>query len=243
MTTLVKIAIALIIALFLSSCGFDIQIGDFGSGEKGNGNVVTETRPITQDFTKISAAEGLQVYVTQADEFMIKVEADDNIIDLIRTDIEAGKLRIHAEKNIGRATKKIMVFLPEISALTASSGAQLKSENALKTNDLMVDGSSGANLSLELTAQELEIDASSGAHLEIEGEADNAVIDVSSGGQIDAKNLVTNTCMADASSGGNMQIFVNKSLEAEASSGGHISYTGDANVKHNKMVSGSISNY
>ena len=107
MTALARIAIALVVSIFLSSCGFDIQIGDFGTGKKGNGNVVTDTRVISDEFTRISASEGLMVYVTQAEDFAIEVEGDDNIIELIRTDIKNGKLRIHAEENIGKATKNI----------------------------------------------------------------------------------------------------------------------------------------
>ncbi|MEO0473172.1 MAG: DUF2807 domain-containing protein, partial [Bacteroidota bacterium] len=46
---------------------------------------------------------------------------DSKLIDLIGTDIKNGKLRIHAIENIGRATKKIYVSLPEVTALESSS--------------------------------------------------------------------------------------------------------------------------
>ena len=243
MTTLARIAIALVVSIFLSSCGFDIQIGDFGTGKKGNGNVVTDTRTISDDFTKVSASEGLMVYVTQADEFSIEVEADDNIIDLISTDIKNGKLRIHAEENIGSATKNIYVSLPKITELHASSGSHLETKNIVNSNELTIDGSSGAILDIELIAQELEIDASSGANLDIDGKADNANVEVSSGGNINAKDLEARTCTAEANSGGNVKIQVSKSLMADASSGGNISYSGDPTVEKKKSVSGSVHKY
>ncbi len=243
MTTLARIAIALVVSLFLSSCGFDIHIGDFGTGKKGNGNVVTDTRGVSDEFTRVSASEGLMVYVTQSDDFAIEVEADENIIDLIRTDIKNGKLRIHAEENIGRATKNIYVSLPKITELHASSGSHLETKNTVRSNELTVDGSSGAILDVDLIAQELEIDASSGANLGIAGTANNADVDVSSGGNINAKDLETKTCTADASSGGNVKIQVSKSLMADASSGGNISYSGDPTVEKKKSVSGSVHKY
>ncbi len=243
MTTLARIAIAFVVSIFLSSCGFDIQIGDFGTGKKGNGNVVTDSRPVSEEFTRVSASEGLMVYVTQADDFKIEVEGDDNIIDLIRTDIKNGKLRIHAEKNIGRATKNIFVSLPKITELRASSGSHLETKNTVNSNELAVDGSSGAVLEVDLIAQELEIDASSGANLDINGQADNANVDVSSGGNINAKDLETKTCSADASSGGNIKIQVSESLMADASSGGNISYSGEPTVEQKKSVSGSVHKY
>lgn len=243
MTTLVKILILLLMSLFLSSCAFDINLGDFGTGEKGNGEIVTESRNTKQEFTKISAQEGIMVYVTQAKEYAIKVEADENIIDLIGTDISDGNLKIHAIENIGRATKKVYVSLPNITSLKSSSGAQLDSENKIKTKALIVDGSSGANMNLSIETNEVEIDASSGANLKLEGKAEDTNIDASSGGNINAKNLETQYCDADASSGGNLSIHVNKNLKAEASSGGNISYLGDPTVENNKSVSGSVHKY
>ena len=223
MTTLVRIAVAALAALFLSSCGFDINIGDFTTGKKGNGKVVTETRDITEDFTEVSASEGLMVYVTQADDFNIEVEADENVIELIATDIKNGKLRIHARENIGNATKKIRVSLPEVTALKSSSGSHLQGENMVQSDRLEVDGSSGALIQLELTVNDLEIDASSGANLSISGNADHAEVNVSSGG--------------------NLKIQVSEALTADASSGGNIGYSGNPKVQNKKSVSGSVHQY
>ncbi|MBC6996927.1 head GIN domain-containing protein [Cytophaga sp. FL35] len=243
MTTLVRAAIAFIVAIFLSSCGFDINIGDFGSGTPGDGNVVTENREISDDFTEIASSEGLEVIVLQEDNYKIKVEADENIIDLIATDIKDGKLKIHARENIGRATKKIYVSLPEIDLLKASSGSYLKAENSITSGDLEIDGSSGARMIVELNATSLMIDASSGANLTISGEAEQSNVDVSSGGNINAKDLQVQSCNAEASSGGNVKIMVAKNLVAEASSGGNISYSGDPEVSQKKSVSGSVHQY
>ena len=240
MTTLVRITIALILALFMSSCGFDINFGDFGSGKKGNGIVTTETREVTSDFTVVSASEGLNVYVTDGAQFEITVEADENIIDLIATDINNGRLRIHAIENIGRATKKIYVTLPEVDGLKSSSGAHLSSENLISTDKLEIDASSGANINVEMMAEEVEIDASSGANLNLRGDADKVYVDASSGANINAKKLISKICQAEASSGGNLSVNVSESLTADASSGGNISYSGEAQVTKKKSVSGSV---
>lgn len=241
MTTLVRIVIALLMSFFLSSCAFDF--GNFGTGKEGNGEVVSETRTISEDFTRISASEGLQVYISQDDEFSIKVEADENIIDLIATDTRNGKLRIHALENIGRATKNVYVSLPKITALSGSSGAYLASKETLESTELEINGSSGANLKIDVVTNEIEIDASSGASLNIDGTANEAVIDVSSGGSINASDLQTKNCNAEASSGGNVKVKVSDNLYADAGSGGNISYSGDPTVTKKKSVSGGVNKY
>ncbi|MBT8280002.1 MAG: DUF2807 domain-containing protein [Muriicola sp.] len=237
MTTLARFAIAVLMALFLSSCAFDMN---FGQGKKGNGIVAKETREVYEDFTEVSASEGLDVFVTQADNFSIEVEADENIIELIGTDIKNGKLRIHAVENIGRATKRIHVSLPEVTGLYASSGADLITQNTIRANKIGLDASSGADIKAAIVADEVEADTSSGADIRIEGEAELLRADASSGANISAKDFAVRVCYADASSGSDIDINVSESLIADVSSGADISYSGNPTVEKNKSYSGSV---
>ena len=243
MTTLVKIAIAFVISLFLSSCGLDSILKNMGPGIKGNSVIVEQDRKVTEDFTTISASEGIQVYVTQADEYRISITADENIIDLIGTDIENGKLKIQALKNIGHSTKKVMVSLPNLKALHSSSGAHISTENTIKSNHLTLEASSGSMLGIELIGNQLEVNTSSGANLWLSGKVNNTLIEASSGSKIEAKELSTVLCNAQASSGSSVTIAVTESLQANANSGGYIAYTGDPEVQKNESVSGSIRAY
>jgi ribosomal protein L31 len=216
MTTLVKIAIALTLSLLLSSCGLD-----FSNGEKGNGNLTSQNRIITEGFTTVAASEGLNVFVTQADDFKIKVEADENIIDLIGTNIENDVLKIYAIKNIGNATKNIHVSLPKIMSLKSSSGAKLKAESTISTKKLKLETSSGANIKLTGTTKNMNIEASSGAN-------------------INASDLKSERSNAKASSGANIKLNVSETLKADANSAGNISYSGKAKISTKKSVSVSV---
>lgn len=237
MTTLAKITITFLMALLLSSCAFDMN---WGEGKRGNGVIAEDQREITEEFTAISASEGLDVYVTQDNEFEIMVEADENVIDLIGTDIRDGKLRIHAIESIGRATKNVYVTLPDITALSTSSGADLTSKNVIEANEITLDASSGSDLQVELMADEVSADTSSGADIKISGEANIFYADASSGADIRARDFRVKTCHADASSGADIRVYVTEQLVADASSGADISYSGNASVKKNKSVSGSV---
>ncbi|MDC6352232.1 DUF2807 domain-containing protein [Zeaxanthinibacter sp. PT1] len=238
MTTLARITLGLLLALFACSCGFDIS---FAEGKSGNGNIVEDRREITEPFTEIQASEGIDVYVTQAEDFEITVEGDENIIDLIGTDIRKGELKIHAIENIGRATKKVYVSLPSVTALRGSSGATLVSSEAIKGEQINVDASSGADLELELYADEIDLDSSSGAMVNLKGEANMLHVDSSSGANVRASDLRTKRCNADASSGSNVHVNVTDDLTADASSGANIRYSGEAAVHKNKSISGNIS--
>lgn len=240
MTTLARIAIAALLALFTSSCAFDIN---FGEGKRGNGQVVEESRKVTDEFNMVHASEGLDVFVTQGNEFSINVEADENIIDLIGTDIRDGRLKIHAIENIGRATKNIYVTLPEVTSLSTSSGADLIAQNTIKARKIELDASSGSDLEVEVDAEEVSADTSSGADIKLSGRTNVFYADASSGSDIKARDLMAKRCTADASSGADISVNVSESLTADASSGADISYTGDANVQKKKSASGSVHKY
>ncbi|MBT8234631.1 MAG: DUF2807 domain-containing protein [Bacteroidia bacterium] len=237
MTTLARIIIGLSLALFVSSCAFDMSFGD---GKKGNGEIAEDQREVSEEFSVISAQEGLDVYVTQANDFDILVEADENVIDLIGTDIKDGRLRIHTYENIGRATKKIYVSLPQVTGLHTSSGADLITKTTIETDKIELSASSGSDLQVMLEADEVDADCSSGADIKISGNANLFYVEASSGSDIKAREFEVKTCVADASSGADIKINVSENLTAEASSGADISYTGEANVKTKKSVSGSV---
>ncbi len=237
MTTLARLIIASILALLASSCMLDVN---WGSGVKGNGVVVEETRSIPETFTAVTASEGLDVYVSQGPDFSIRVEADENVIELIGTDIRDGKLRVHAIKNIGRATKNIYVTLPEVTALHASSGADLLVRGSIEAEKIRLDSNSGADLQVDLVADEVEADCSSGADIRLSGRANLMYADASSGSNIKAQDLEVKVCHASASSGADIKVLVSESLTADASSGADIRYTGDARVETKKSASGSV---
>lgn len=216
---------------------------NWGSGKRGNGVVVDETRSVSESFTAVSASEGLDVYVEQGDDFDIRVEADENVIELIGTDIKDGKLRIHAIENIGRATKNVFVTLPEITALSSSSGADLTGRGMIEADKVRLDASSGADLRVEIAADEIEADCSSGADIRLSGRANLFYADASSGSDIKAEEMQAEVCNAKASSGADIRVFVTRTLTADASSGADIRYGGDPSVETRKSASGSVAKY
>ncbi len=237
MTTLAKVIVAALLAILFTSCQFD-----FDGGKRGNGNVVTEKRNTSESFTEIKASEGLDVYVSQGSETSIRVEADENIIELIRTEVRDGMLKVDTEDRIGRAkSKKIFVSMPTITRLVSNSGADIRGKETLNVDTIYLDCSSGADLNVTVQANEVHSDASSGSDIVIAGKAELLVAEASSGADIRAKGLEVKRCIAKASSGADIIVNTTEELTASASSGGDVRYIGDPQkVKKEDGYSGSI---
>jgi len=240
MTTLTKIIVTTLLSFCLFSCNFDIK---FNSGVDGNGKVTIEDRTVTEPFSSIRATEGLDVYLTQATNSKITVEADENLQELILVEVNDDVLKIHTKKNIGRSeSKKVLVHFKDISSITGTSGSNVKSTNTINAKHLHVRGSSGSNLTLDVGTEVLECSTSSGCNLKLSGNTIKLITDASSGSDIEAENLNAESTNAQASSGANISVNTSDALVAKASSGGNISYYGNPkSVEKSDGVSGNIS--
>ncbi|QAA83033.1 DUF2807 domain-containing protein [Aequorivita sp. H23M31] len=223
-------------SLILSACSFNL-------GKKGNGNVITQERTVSENFTEVRGSAGLNVYLTQGTENKIEVEADENLQQYIETNIKEGKLHITTSENIGWSkAKKVYVTFVELTKLEASSGADIIGNSTIKSEILALKATSGADLKVEVFSRELTAESSSGADVKISGKATSFTGKASSGSHLNAKDLLTINCKAEASSGADITVNVKEKLDANASSGADIKYLGNpTSVNSNKSSSGSVS--
>lgn len=239
MTTLAKFIVATLLSLTLFSCNFDMN---FSTGVRGNGNVQTEERAINESFSAIKATEGLDVYLTQGNNESITIEADENLHELIITEVIDGVLKIHTSENIGRSTaKKIMVSFKDVNAITSTSGSDVYSTNTINANHLKLKSTSGSDMKLDVNTSVLECESTSGSDLRLSGKTVKLIAEATSGSDIKASDLKAESSQVKATSGADITVNTSKELTAKASSGGDIKYYGNPEkVEKSDGVSGSI---
>ena len=221
-TIITKFIVATLLALLFSSCNSGFNIGD---GIQGSGNIITETRPATQDFKSIEVSQGIKVNVEQADTKSITVEADDNLQEHIITKIENGVLKIESDKNYNSTeTPVVNVKMPVVNGLSASSGSEINSSNVLITENIKIKSSSGSQINIDVEADAISLESTSGSSIEAGGKALKLETSSSSGSEIDAENLMANEVISQTSSGSSTVVYPIVKLDAKASSGSSISY-------------------
>ena len=219
--------IAILILITTTSCFFD--------GVKGNGNVVTKKRNISSDFVRLEASAGIDVNVTDNGESALVVEADENLHDLIETEVRNGTLFISTNRNIWSArSKTVHVSVEKLLEIRVSSGAKITTENTLNADDLKIGATSGGEFNLHLNVNNLECESSSGADVNLDGKVNNFEVNSSSGSDIDAYGLEVENCIARASSGSNIKVNVIKKFDGDANSGGDIRFKGNPEVVNAK---------
>ena len=214
--TLLSIVTAL---MFVTSCSI--------SGVTGNKNIIKQNRTMKENFTSVKVSEGINLFLSQANKTSVTVEADENIQNLLKTEVENGVLKIYFSDAVRKATRNVYVSMPEITKIAASSAADVKTETLISSKNLTLDASSGADMEVKIEAENLTCEASSGADIDLTGTCKTANIHASSGADIDAKELNSDTVIANSSSGADISVSVNKDITANASSGADITYYGN----------------
>ena len=239
MTTLTRIIITSIISMMLMSCNFSMNLG---SGVDGNRNVTSIDRTISKDFSEIKVSQGIDLYITQSNDVALTVEADENLQDLIMTEVVDGVLKIYSTENIRRAaSKKVMLSIETISAIKATSGSDVYATNTIEVAKLELKSTSGADIELDVKTETLTCKSTSGSDIKLSGSTKTLFAEATSGSDIDASDLLAETSTAKATSGADILVNTSKKLTAKATSGGDIRYSGNPkNVEKSDNSAGSV---
>ena len=218
-----RMLISFILVFTFQSC----MVGQIRPIVKGSGHVVTEEREAGY-FNVVKVSSGIDVYLSQGDKEAITVEADDNLLKYIKTEINGNTLKVYSDANIRRAkAKKVYVTIKDIEKIYVSSAGDVVGENTIKTSELYLSASSAGDIKLNVITDELTCDIGSSGDMSLEGTAGELKADLSSAGDLNAYDLKTRIATVSTSSAGNAKIFVTENLKANASSAGDIYYMGD----------------
>lgn len=228
-----KILFLLFTISYITSCRY----------KTGSGNIISEKRNISS-FTGVNISGGFDVEIRKGEITEVKIEADDNIIKDIETRVEGDELKINYEKNtnLRDVHMKIFITAAEINHIKASASADIVVKNQLtSTRKISIQSSSGSTINAAIDAPEVMANCSSGADIVLSGRTKTFTADVSSGASIKASGLMSESTIAEASSGASANVHASVNLKASASSGGNIHYKGGGAVSKNESSGGSVS--
>lgn len=206
---------------------------------KGNGDVVTKEREV-RNFDGISACCSLNVELRKGSH-AVKVEAESNIQEYIRTQVVGGRLEVGFKSNVNiQQTERITIYVsvPELTYIGASSSSKIEGRDNFTGEDLELDASSSATIEFAFSGNRVDADASSSGKIYLTGKGNRIKANVSSGAKIRAGKYMTKRARAGASSGGGVTIHASEEVIADASSGGSVRYSGSPSTIDSDTSSG-----
>lgn len=220
-----------------------------GKALKGSGAVAARHID-APDFDRIAASRGVAVVIREDAEPTIEIEGYENLLEYVVVKADGKTLKVTMDKSQARLENiNVKVRVPangHIRALEASSAAGITCEKALQASDFSIDASSASRIAVAVKARKCSIDASSAAKIqaavdadictvnlssasdvELTGSAGTCRVDMSSASKLKAQSFVVADYSIDLSSGAKARVHCTEKLEATASSGSSITYSGD----------------
>lgn len=209
---------------------------------KGKGSTVTEIRDLS-GFNKISLDIDADVYYTQDSVYYVEISAQQNVLDVITTEISSGELEIDSRKWIRKHNGiKIIVHSPNLYALDISGSGNIESASTISTSILELNVSGSGNITLSsINSAELEAKISGSGNISASGGiVTNQKSTISGSGNIDLQGLTANYSDAKISGSGNISVWTLDQLKATISGSGDIRYKGNPAVNTTISGSGSV---
>ena len=227
MKTFQSVLFVVIFSALAGSCYFDNV-----ESISGNGKVVKQSREVSS-FSGLKVATGIDAVITQGDRESLQIEADENLMDYIKTDVSDGKLKIYTDKNIRNAkAKKVTITYKRLNSIDISSAGDVDGNNTLVTDELDIEMSSAGDLTLSVEADRLEITISSGGDAKLSGKVNALEADLSSAGDLNAYDLEAKAGDISVSSAGSASVFITEEASFQCSSAGSINYKGEPRIKN-----------
>lgn len=205
---------------------------------EGSGNVITKDIVI-KSFDELDASGVFNLQLSQGDKESVRLEADDNLMDLFTVENEGSTLKIKMKKNSNFNSKKqlkVYVTFKNLKSMNLGMVGGTSSDDKLKFADLKLKNQSVGSVSLNMTLQTLSMENQSVGSVKLEGRAENAVVKNSSVGSINAGNFVVQKMDIENTGVGSATVNAEKELKYSDSFLGRVTNKGNAPMKKNKKV-------
>jgi hypothetical protein len=218
-------------------------IAGFASCKKviGEGPAVTENRAIG-NFSSVASAISADVYYKQDPVYKVEITAQQNILNVLETNIVNNELVIKFRNNvIVRRHENITVNIssPIIHGLRISGSGNIVAPDSIITTNMDITLSGSGNINLyKLTGTSLDGNISGSGNITVlNGSVNNEHLRISGSGNIDVLNVAATTVTTTTSGSGEMRLNASQSLDVTISGSGSVFYTG--NPVLNTHISGS----
>lgn len=206
----ILVALCALLAFAVSSC-------HFGKGIKGSGARKSEKREL-QPFKAIDTTGAYQIEVTCQKPASFEIEADDNILPLIKTEVRDGVLYVSNQESYNSARAvALRINLPELTSVSSRGAGDIKVNDA--NND------------------DLKIESTGAASIKANGKVKTATFSSTGAGDVDATRLQTEKARVTVTGAASVNVYATEQLDVTVSGAGSVNYSGNPKVV-NKSVSG-----
>ena len=211
------VASVIVAGFVMTGCDTDL----LGDGIRGSGNVVTEAREVA-GFNEVVLLGSGDVVVRVTGTESLTIEAEDNIMPLLTSEVRDGRLELGSESSFS-ATEEITYTITAIAfdGVTVNGSADVRASGIESASfDVTVNGS---------------------GDIEPSGKTGDLTVRINGSGDFRGEDLTASTGEIDISGSGSVVVNASDQLDVSIRGSGDVVYIGDPVLRQDISGSGDVS--
>jgi hypothetical protein len=187
---------------------------------RGSGTIVTEAREV-EGFSEIRLEGSGDVMVDVGDRESLSIEADDNLLELIDTEVRGSRLVIDHEGSLSPSTD--IVYRVE----------------AIDFDGVAIAGSADV-VAPDVDCDIFSVSIAGSGSMEVDGSCEGIEIDIAGSGDIDAGGLLVDRAEVSIAGSGDVIVNADEGLRVSIAGSGNVVYLGDPATEIDVQGSGEV---
>lgn len=216
--------------------------GEEDTGVKGEGSVVSIVKPI-KPFNRLKIEGVFNVYLSQDKTEKVRIEAEQNILDLIHVNNDGKTLIINydSKETISKSeTVKLYITVENLKELDLEIIGDVKTKSSLDLPKFLLTSNSVGNVDFSLLSKKFRVINNSVGNLNLFGLVEKFTLDNNSVGDVNAYPLAAEKVIIENNSVGNINVHASYSLDIENNGVGNVTFKGNPekrNIENNALGS------
>jgi hypothetical protein len=199
-------------------------------------HIISEEKEIT-GVTKVVLREYGQLFITQGPEESLRIEGQDAVTRMVRTQVRDNELMIDLE---GKPLK-FFLTVKKLEGLYVSGGTRVKARDLQMDDFQLILKGAGEIILTNVQANKIDVELPGAGIISISGKVNEQNVILRGAGSYDAPRLETEKTNIQLHGVGHASVWATKTLNAEVDGVGKIDYYGSPEVRRNVSGLGKIS--
>ena len=224
------------IGCIIVSCGKENRWDCF----KRTGDIVSEERQL-DNFSTLETADNIEVIIIQDTLNKIIIEAGENLLGLVTSDVENGVLYLKNNNkcNWARSYKpKVIAYLHciQLDSIVHNGYGQMTNNGLFIANHLNISINNNGNVDMNIDAVYCEVDLHQSGDLILAGNCNTLGLWTSGNNWIRCSTLNVTTAFIETKSTGNALLNCSYKLSAIVNGSGDVIYSGSPQIIETQII-------
>lgn len=199
----------------------------FSQTIKGNDKIKTDVRMVS-GFSKLVVQGQADLYLTQEPTENVKIEADENLLELFQTSVNNGVLYVIVPTNIKKLRQiTISVAYRDLKQIILMNEVELKSDRPNNFDEIDIICGNSSKVNFEFMAKSAHIRAMDFSSVSLRGYTENLLVESSDDTEFNAFDLQSDNCTVVGSGYAEISVNVKKSISIVMSGNSNLYLLGE----------------